>query len=415
MQKLFKSIWDNSGTFFLAFMLALAVWVSAVIAEDPNITQEYPGGIRVEFENFLEDQFVVINQIPDFIDLTLRAPDSVWNLLTEEENNVVAKLNLKGITSGEHLLELEIVGLENLPVQIISINPLELSVVIEKVLYKEFNIKVLYLGEPALGYQLVSLGLSESIVNVAGPESLVNKIETVKITVDVSGLRETLKTEMILIPVDEEGGVILGLNLLPESVTIDQEIIQSGGYRDVAVVVETIGNLANGYRITNITVFPRTVTLFSNNPETVAELPGFISTLPLDLTDANDDIETRISLDLPEGVVLVGDEQSVQVQVGIAAIDTGVTLTVPVEIIGLGPGLQAVVSPESVDVFLFGALSVLDDLDQEDVRIFVNLTDIGVGTHLIIPQEEILPEGIVVDAIAPDTIQVVISESSEEE
>ena len=64
-------------------------------------------------------------------------------------------------------------------------------------------------------------------------------------------------------------------------------------------------------------------------------------------------------------------------------------------------------------MFLFGALSVLEDLDQEDVRIFVNLTDLGVGTHLVTPQEEILPEGIVVDAIAPDTIQVVISESSE--
>ena len=179
-------------------------------------------------------------------------------------------------------------------------------------------------------------------------------------------------------------------------------------------MVETEGNLRNGFRISNVSVFPRTVTLFSNDPDLVDELPGFISTLPLDLTDASGDIESRISLDLPDGVVLVGDEQSVQVIIGIAAIESGLTLRVPIEIIGLTPGLEAAVSPEFVDVFLFGDLSELENLNSDDIRVFVNLTDLEVGSHLVSPQEEILPENVVVDAISPDTIQVVISESTED-
>ena len=55
-------------------------------------------------------------------------------------------------------------------------------------------------------------------------------------------------------------------------------------------------------------------------------LPGVVDTQPLDLQDAKQDISTRLSLNLPENVTLVGP-QTVQVQVSITPIQTSITLS----------------------------------------------------------------------------------------
>jgi len=39
----------NLRTFFLAFVLALAVWVTAVTSANPDLTQAYPNPIQIEF------------------------------------------------------------------------------------------------------------------------------------------------------------------------------------------------------------------------------------------------------------------------------------------------------------------------------------------------------------------------------
>jgi YbbR domain-containing protein len=211
--------------------------------------------------------------------------------------------------------------------------------------------------------------------------------------------------------VDGNGGIIQGLTLTPDQVKMTVNVVQSGGYRDVAVKVETVGQPISGYRVTNIIISPPTVTLFSSDPQVVAEMPGYVSTQPLDLTEIDDDKEVRLTLDLPSGVTIVGEEQSVQVQIGIAAVETSISLSVPITVIGLGTGLEAVVSPESVDIFLTGPLPILDDLTSEDVLIYVDLTDLEPGSHLVEPQVEILSDRVVQEAINPDTIEITISES----
>jgi YbbR domain-containing protein len=106
---------------------------------------------------------------------------------------------------------------------------------------------------------------------------------------------------------------------------------------------------------------------------------------------------------------MVGEEQSVQVQVGIAALETSINLTVPIQIIGLGAGLEAEVSPTTVDVFLTGPVTVLDSLKPEDIIVFVSLTDLGPGSYLVEPQVDILPDKVVLENINPPTIEVIIT------
>jgi YbbR domain-containing protein len=187
---------------------------------------------------------------------------------------------------------------------------------------------------------------------------------------------------------------------------------QRGGFRDVAVKVVVQGQQAPGYRLENISVFPPVITVFAEDPELVSELPGVVDTEPLELQDAKQDITTRLALNLPENVTIVGTEgaQTVQVQVAISPIQTSVTLpNLPINLIGLPDALAAQFSPQTVDVIISGPLPVLEVLTPQDITVTVDVTGLDVGTHQLTPKLETEMENVFEESILPGTVEVILS------
>jgi YbbR domain-containing protein len=167
--------------------------------------------------------------------------------------------------------------------------------------------------------------------------------------------------------------------------------------------------VASGYRLANISVFPPVVTVFSGDPALVNSLPGALETQPLDLENANDEVTTRLAVNLPEGVSLVG-EQTVLVRVNVTPIQSSLTLSnKAIEVQGLLAGLFVQVAPDNVDVILSGPLPLLDTLSPQDVRVIIDVTDLGAGTHQLTPDVDVLISDIVVESILPGTLEVTIS------
>ena len=203
--------------------------------------------------------------------------------------------------------------------------------------------------------------------------------------------------------------MLRGLTVSPESTNIAVPISQQGGFRDVAVKVVVRGQVAIGYRLENISVFPPVITVFSNDPALVNALPGVVETEPLDLQDGKEDISTRLSLDLPENITLVG-AQTVQVQVSISPIQTSLTLlNQPINVVGLAESLSAQTFPQTVDVIVSGPLPILDVLTSDDITITVDVTDLGIGTYQIKPNVKVLNNNVLVESILPETVEVVLS------
>jgi YbbR domain-containing protein len=163
-----------------------------------------------------------------------------------------------------------------------------------------------------------------------------------------------------------------------------------------------------GYRVTNIFVTPIGVVVFSSNPELVNNLPGYVETQPIDLTGKQEYFETLVDLNLPDGISVVGDSK-VLVQVSIATIESSLAISLPVEVIGLAPGLTASSNPAVVDVILSGPVPVLNTLGPTDVRVVVDLTGYDVGTYQFTPQVNILPERVQKVSILPDTLEIIIT------
>lgn len=407
LRRLSSRFWENVSSFLLAFALAFAVWISAVVAGDPNEVRNFPRALTLEVRG-QDPSMVLIGDLPGQVSLSLSAPISLWDRLISEISAVQVYVDLSGLGSGEHNVALQL-ETSLLPVRLVEIDPQEIVLGLEARATQEFPVTVVVLGEPALGYQLDAMDVSPDSVSVSGPESLVGEIEKIQAVVDIDGARESVAAQIELQALDESGNVISGLNIDPQSSNLNGKISQAGGYRDVAVKVETTGLPASGFRVISITVNPPIVTLFSNDAQLVAGLPGFVSTEPLDLTDIEQNLETRLALDLPEGVTLQGELQNVEVVIGVAAIESSIPLGVQVEVIGLQNGMTVEVSPEIVSVILSGPLTLLGALQEGDVRLLIDVSDLEAGTHLLVPQAEILLDDVQVLSITPGSVEVVIS------
>lgn len=399
----------NLRTFLWAFVMALAVWVAAVTADDPDEVRQFPDPIPVEIIG-QDPALVITSDVPKQIELTLRAPRSVWDRLIGERNEIQAILDLSGLSTGDHTLDIQI-QIPTQPVRIISATPQTATITLEPLDTRTFSVDLSINGEPAIGYQAGDPSLEPGEVVVSGPQSQVERVVQVRALINLAGVRESIDQSLSVQALDENNQIVAGLGLNPAQVLAKLPISQQGGYRDLAVKVLVNGQVAGGYRLANITVFPPVVTVYSADPTLVNSLPGVLETQPLDLENANDELTTRLAINLPEGVSLVGD-QTVLVRVNISPIQSSLTLSNKIiEIEGLPNAWFVQVAPDNVDVILSGPLPLLDTLSPQDVRVVIDVTDLDEGTHQLIPNVEILVSDIVVESILPGTLEVIISSS----
>jgi YbbR domain-containing protein len=96
------------------------------------------------------------------------------------------------------------------------------------------------------------------------------------------------------------------------------------------------------------------------------------------------------------------------VQVNVAAIEGSITLSVPVEVIGLPPDLQAIISPATVDLIIAGPLIILDTLSPENFLVVLDLTGLPVGVYQRSPEVDLLPDQVRIQTILPETVEVTI-------
>jgi YbbR domain-containing protein len=397
----------NLRTFLLALALGVSVWVSAVSAADPNEVRAYPNPIPLEVVG-QDPSLVLTSDIPPTVEVSLRAPRSVWETLITRDDAIRAILDLSGLSAGEHTQEIQLTISER-PYQLILANPTAVTINLESLSSQTFPLVLSLSGQPAAGYQAGDATMELTEVAISGPVSIVRRVARARVLINLDGVRESIDESLPIELVDTENIALQGLTINPEAVRVTIPISQQGGFRDVAVKVIVQGQQAAGYRIENISVFPPVVTVRADDPALVNELPGVVETQPLDLQDRNEDISTRLSLNLPESITLVG-AQTVQVQVSISPIQTSLTLlNQPINVIGLSEGLAAQVFPQTVDVIISGPVPVLDVLASQDVTVSVDTTGLGVGVYQLEPKVNPLVENVLVESILPGTVEVVIA------
>jgi YbbR domain-containing protein len=407
MKRLFKKFIQNLPTFLTALALAITVWIMAVNATDPVEKRTYPLGIPVEVVG-LNPDLVITNEIPEEVTVSLSAPSSLWQTLLDSPELIHASIDLADLNEGTYDETIS-VKVDAKPVKVETIGPASMQVIIEPLYSKYLPIQLVQPSRPAVGYEAGEPVLSQTYATVSGPSSLISKISEVRAILDVSQANQDIDRNITLGAYDENGVVVEHVSIDPAQIHVSLPITQRGGYRNVIVIPVVTGQPASGYQLTNKSVSPLTVTLYSSDPAIVNSLPGYVETQPLNINGANADITESLPLNLPAGVSIVG-ESTIKISITVSPIEGTITLNnSAIELVGLNPEFTVDVSPEFVEVILSGPLPTLDDLNASDVRVILDLTDLQPGTYQLNPRVEVNIPGLLVESIQPETVEVIIS------
>ncbi len=413
MLNILRTIVRNLPTLILSFILSVTVWISAVSSTDPITARPFPRPVPIEVIG-QDPGMLLTNNVPDQVTVTLRAPSTVWDRILNGQAPVRAFIDLSGLKPGSHSVPVKVQPTTD-TVRVVSYDPSQVTVDLEAISSQSLPIHLVQRGDPAVGYQAATPVLSQKTATITGPQTQVSQVTEVRAVLDLNRAQENIQRDLNLQAVNAGGNVVNGVTIDPATVAVQVEVTQRGGYRNVVVKPVITGQVAATYRVTNISVFPPAVTVFSQDPRLVDQLPGYVETSPLDLNGAKDDIDVFLPLNLPNGVSVVGSEGAagdkfVEVQVSIAAIEGSLTMQgMNVEVIGLSEGLRASVSPETVTVILSGPLPVLDQLTAQNIRVTVDVTGQAVGTYQLSPHIELLDGELKVELVLPSTVEVTVA------
>jgi YbbR domain-containing protein len=401
---------ENIGTLLLSFLLAVTVWVAAVSQADPILEQDFPQPIAISYIGLSEDM-LLLGDPPETVTITLRAPESVWRVLTLEDIHIEA--DLSELDAGAYRLKLS-PRLDLEPARVTGIDPTFVNITIEPSASKVVSVNIVTFDQPALGFQAEQPIAEPNQVTVVGPASVVEQVHELRAEITLTNRRESIDQQVPIIPLDRAGDEVEGVQITPVLVRVVVQIKLGDFYRLVSVIPIIMGRDAleelGHYRVTNITYTPREVIVSSPDREALDALPVFVETTPLDISDQTGNVERRLPLNLPVGVYLVG-EQSVLVVVTIEPVFKSITVTREIDIQGLGPDLYVITSPSTVDIILTGPAATLDTLQPEDVRVVVDLLDYVVGNYQIEPQVLVLPADLEFEGPIPSIIDVEITSS----
>jgi YbbR domain-containing protein len=399
---------NNIGLLILAILLALIIWITAQYTNDPN-EERTTRPIKLEFTG-LDPDFIITNEYPQDVRITLRAPSSIWEQLEENQKLIQPYIDLSFAEEGLNKnLKVKAIIDENIEsvIQIVKTEPEKVEIELDTHVSKQFPIEAIVSGELPLGYEKGELELDPEEVIISGPKSIVNQVDRVQINLDIAGRTENLLSSVPVNVLNTAGENVDEISVTPLNTTANIPISLLGGFKNVVVKVNTTGQIADGHRLTNVSVTPPTITVFSENPQMVEDLPGFVETLPVDLSGLVDDSEFSAGLRLPEGVTPVRDPK-VLVQVSVAAIEGSETFSVPVQVSGLSPDLSATFSPEFVEVIVAGPLNILETLSVEDILVVLDLEGQPPGEYQRAPKVEIVSDLVRAQTTIPETIEVII-------
>src|SRR3989304_8648846 len=98
---------NNYRTFLWALALAIAVWIAAVTGAGPDETRTITSPIPVEIIG-QDPSLVIRGDIPQEVNITLRAPRSIWATINADPKTIRAVLDLSGLAAGRHDVNLQI-------------------------------------------------------------------------------------------------------------------------------------------------------------------------------------------------------------------------------------------------------------------------------------------------------------------
>lgn len=292
--------------------VAVLLWLVVVNIDNPIIRKEFTN-VQVELthEDAITDKEKVcsVEGNSDIITVTVRGPRSVVESLAASDFKATADLR--------ELTEFEFVPIEIATLRYkdklssVESKTKNVKVNIENLASKQFAIKPSIIGTPAVGYAVGETSLSQNVVKINGPASVMSTISRVVAEVNVSDMSTDINTPINITLYDGNDRVVdtSGLKMSVDSVNVTVQMLPT---KEVVVTADTMGTPADGCRVVgDVAIAPETVVIAGkeNVLSKINEIK--IDKSEIDVTGKSESFEQMVDISkyAPDGVSICSDKE----------------------------------------------------------------------------------------------------------
>ena len=390
--KILKTLVNNIGYKILAVVFAFILWLVVYNIDDPNKTVRFTTNVMVENESAITDMnkcYEVLNGT-NTITFSVTAKRSVINKLEDTDFIATADMNRMIMNSDNKSAKVPIEVISRRSNSSLKYNGKNqyLEISLDDLVSRRFMITADTTGQVADGYALGEVTVTNpNVLNVTGPATIVDKIDSVVATIDVEGMSMNLSDNVLPVFYDADGNEIdtTRLKYNNTTVTIAAKILR---VKEIPLSFTTTGTPSGDYRVVEITSDPENIrikgALSVLNPIMSLTIPAEV----LNVSGARDDLTTTIDITeyLPDGVELVdAADATVTVTVRIEAYQSK-TFTIDTKDItvnGLGDGYKLAFEQNSVTVTISGLQNDLNRLSAADLASAIDVSGMEEGLHQV--------------------------------
>ena len=406
----------NLGLKIFSIVIAAIVWMAVISISNPEVIRTKTVNLEVVNEDVIEmaGKTYDLGGIDTVnVSYKIRSRDE-YSIKATDIRAYVDLSKIYDITNSVPIT-IEVLNNKDLFLESPVARPAAITVHIEDMQRKNFDLTTKLNGTPAEGYAVGDITLTPSSIYLSGPQNTIGGISSIGVEINVDAATDKLTGTAQPVFFDANGNK-LSINdsrLELETKDINYEVTILKG-KSLNLKFNVGGNVADGYKFVGVQSSINSV-LVAGDPAILADLKTVeIPSSVLDISGATS--SKSIVLDaadyLPDKVHANGNTQ-VSITLKVEAVSKkNISIGISdIKLTGVNNSLNYILSPETITVGVSGLESGLAKIGKSDLNPSIDLTNISLGEHSVSVNFS-LPNGYSVDFYTP--CKVVVSRVQEE-
>lgn len=402
MQKMSKKVVIKDTTIkILSIIFAILLWFYVITEQNPVVPKEITIPVKITSMEALDKYDMILLDDSNSFSINLKLKGKKEILDTVNSNTINAYADISGYREqGEHYVPVVISGIPE-GISITSKTNQTVKINIDKKMISQRAVTAKITGNPVAGLAYMTPELTPSEVVLTGAESLINKIKSITVEIDIAGASNNVIKRLPVRLLDEAGKDVSGVQINPQFINVTVPIANT---KRIPINLVLEGSAGEGYIISEQSVQPKEI-LVTGDQQVLDSLTT-INTTTLKVNNLVEDTELEVKLDLPSGVKMVNENEEIKVVLDIQKL---VTITIEISKIeyrNLSLRYKLGEDPSrNIVVKLRGAEDIINQA-AENIILYVDLRNAkeGVDSYEILWDKtskfeilEILPQQISID------------------
>ena len=382
-----RKVW----TAVLSVMLAFSMWVYVVTVVRPESTNTYYNiPVVLQGENILTERGLMIVEGKDTM-VTMEVYGTRTDLNKINSGNITLVADLTRIYSaGEVELSYDYSFPGDVPSGALTVqsrNPGTIRLVVANRISKEVAVQVNYVGEaPDASMYIVdkkNAVLDNLMVQVTGPDTVINQIDHAAIEVDLTGKTQSFNECYPVTLCDKEGNGV-DVELVTASVKEVRLELKIQYYKDIEldVTVEDGGGATKETSL--IEIDPLTIRV-SGNQKVLSKMTK-IPLGTINLGELTKDTVKTFPIVLDEGLTNLTGVTEANVSVSFPNLATREFSVTNIEALNVPEGMSHELVTKALKVSIRGPREVVTKLTVNDYKVTIDFANVGIGTATFKPE-----------------------------